>query len=615
MTTSPIELPPDNDTLGKLLHQMAYLRNRDYARLIALAEEAVPLAESLNRTADLCKSLYFMAWGYLRQGDFSKAALPAKRSLELATRHQLPIEEGFALSALAAVYLTLSQSAEGLELLLRQRQIAITHQHLYLVEMATHDIATCYMVAGQLDEALQLFHEDLRLIDEHGFVAEKSMTLLNMGTIYTIRHDYAEALPFFQQSLQVADQEQILEGQILALTYMVESYAYLNQLDEAKRWLSEAERRLASFAQPVQESRLRLARGRIFRQMQDWEQAAAVLEQALHETQEHDDVSTQVMVLDELASLLAETGDYRRAFDYLRRHHETNERMIDEQSRARNDVLRLLYETEAVQKEAELQRLRREVAERELEEYKRAEAERRETERLQLVLEQERELTATKERILTRVNHEFRTPLAIIRTATDLLTYHYLRLSEAKREYHQRVIQEQFARIEQQLNAIGMVLHVQHGAPSEAPAATALPLLSQKAIHEAQQQTQMLDRVDLVLDTEQTDVRVDASILCEIVTQLLTNALKFSQQRVLCIISIVETELVIRVIDQGIGIPPDETDKVFEPLYRASNIDEIRGNGLGLTIVRDYVALLRGHVQLESRIGHGTTVTVAVPLG
>ena len=75
-----------------------------------------------------------------------------------------------------------------------------------------------------------------------------------------------------------------------------------------------------------------------------------------------------------------------------------------------------------------------------------------------------------------------------------------------------------------------------------------------------------------------------------------------------------EATIIIHIIDKGIGIPVDEQKKVFESLYRASNNDEVPGNGLGLTIVRDYVSLIGGTIQLDSALAAGTTATVTIPL-
>ncbi|HIK08963.1 MAG TPA: response regulator [Oscillatoriaceae cyanobacterium M33_DOE_052] len=71
--------------------------------------------------------------------------------------------------------------------------------------------------------------------------------------------------------------------------------------------------------------------------------------------------------------------------------------------------------------------------------------------------------------------------------------------------------------------------------------------------------------------------------------------------------------LVFRVRDQGIGIPEEDRQKLFEMFYRCGNVGKIPGNGLGLAIVKQAVDLLSGSIGLESHVGEGTTFTVVLP--
>jgi PAS domain S-box-containing protein len=71
-----------------------------------------------------------------------------------------------------------------------------------------------------------------------------------------------------------------------------------------------------------------------------------------------------------------------------------------------------------------------------------------------------------------------------------------------------------------------------------------------------------------------------------------------------------DDQLEIKVIDNGIGIPENEIDRIFEPLYSTKNF----GAGLGLSIVKQIVNQHNGNIQLESLIGEGTTVTISLPL-
>jgi signal transduction histidine kinase len=98
---------------------------------------------------------------------------------------------------------------------------------------------------------------------------------------------------------------------------------------------------------------------------------------------------------------------------------------------------------------------------------------------------------------------------------------------------------------------------------------------------------------------------------------LIDNALKYNRQDRPIVVSIqhVDGWAIISVTDQGVGIPPEELQRVFERGYRASNVTRhFSGSGLGLAAAHQIAAEHGGTISLESQIGTGTTVTVRVPL-
>ena len=74
------------------------------------------------------------------------------------------------------------------------------------------------------------------------------------------------------------------------------------------------------------------------------------------------------------------------------------------------------------------------------------------------------------------------------------------------------------------------------------------------------------------------------------------------------------TKITVKIIDKGIGIPPEDQHKLFNTFFRASNTDGIQGTGLGLYIVKTFTERNSGTVQLESTLGKGTTITLEFPL-
>jgi DNA-binding response OmpR family regulator/anti-sigma regulatory factor (Ser/Thr protein kinase) len=136
------------------------------------------------------------------------------------------------------------------------------------------------------------------------------------------------------------------------------------------------------------------------------------------------------------------------------------------------------------------------------------------------------------------------------------------------------------------------------------------------------------------VEHEEIDVYCDRDMVEKILSNLLSNAFKFTPAggRVTVTVtqfrtqnftefgiqsSIPRSEIAITVSDTGIGIPPEQLDKVFDRFYQvdASQTREHEGSGLGLALVKELVELHHGAIQVRSEVGHGTTFTVQLPLG
>jgi signal transduction histidine kinase len=104
-------------------------------------------------------------------------------------------------------------------------------------------------------------------------------------------------------------------------------------------------------------------------------------------------------------------------------------------------------------------------------------------------------------------------------------------------------------------------------------------------------------------------------LLRHILGNLLTNALKYSPAGSAVELQIFQeaNELVLQVRDHGIGIPPEDMRRLFEPFYRASNVSNVNGTGLGLVIVKNSVEAHGGSLSVDSQVGIGTTFTVRLP--
>ena len=110
-------------------------------------------------------------------------------------------------------------------------------------------------------------------------------------------------------------------------------------------------------------------------------------------------------------------------------------------------------------------------------------------------------------------------------------------------------------------------------------------------------------------------VMADPRLLRQIAANLISNAIKYSPQgsEMLVLLERNDRQIMFSIRDQGIGIPESDQPRLFTAFQRASNVGEVRGTGLGLAIVKHAVELHGGTVELESKVGLGTTVTVKIP--
>ncbi|HEY9751192.1 MAG TPA: sensor histidine kinase, partial [Allocoleopsis sp.] len=108
----------------------------------------------------------------------------------------------------------------------------------------------------------------------------------------------------------------------------------------------------------------------------------------------------------------------------------------------------------------------------------------------------------------------------------------------------------------------------------------------------------------------------DENFLRHILSNLLSNAIKYSPAGGLVQFELIaqETTLTVQIQDQGIGIPPEDQLRLFEPFYRARNVDNIPGTGLGLAIAKKCVEAHGGQISVQSEVGVGTTFMVRLPI-
>ena len=235
--------------------------------------------------------------------------------------------------------------------------------------------------------------------------------------------------------------------------------------------------------------------------------------------------------------------------------------------------------------------------------------------KLQMALAHEVELNELKSHFISTVSHEFRTPLAIILSSSQMLQRYYDKLdAERKAVYFDR-IERQIRQMTSLLDDVLIISRASMGKLEFVPEQIDFQALCENTINEIRYSIVTNHTFELVTVGDCTDVFADPRLLRLIVTNLISNAAKYSPSDSVVAIELdcQPTEFRFSICDAGIGIPEAAQSHIFEPFYRATNVNSAPGTGLGLAIVKQSVEQHGGTLSVKSELNKGTTFTVILP--
>jgi PAS domain S-box-containing protein len=234
--------------------------------------------------------------------------------------------------------------------------------------------------------------------------------------------------------------------------------------------------------------------------------------------------------------------------------------------------------------------------------------------RMEAAFAKEVELDKLKLRVMQRLAHEFRTPLALIQLQTDALLQYLPRLSPEQIATKGEKIADSIQHMTEMIEEINLVLEGGLIANSVHFASLNLALLCRQIAHELAQQLKLPAKF-ILEGPETVMIKADAKLLRRALFHILRNAARYSEPEAPVTLRLEQQPkgIALFVIDTGLGILPNELERVFDPFFRGSNLGESSGLGLGLTLAKSAVAIHRGKIQINSVPKQGTTVQILLP--
>ncbi|MEM7045923.1 MAG: HAMP domain-containing sensor histidine kinase, partial [Pseudomonadota bacterium] len=236
-------------------------------------------------------------------------------------------------------------------------------------------------------------------------------------------------------------------------------------------------------------------------------------------------------------------------------------------------------------------------------------------EQLQGALERERELNGLQRQFVSMVSHEFRTPLAIIDASAQRIERRLESISRDRIAKGMKAVRRSVGRLTGLMESVLDAAHLEGGRIKFEPGDVAIGSLL-KDLVDSHAELYPDREFSLEQNNLPAVMQLDERLIRQVLSNLMSNALKYSPDGSSVRLAAWRDEaeaVCVAVSDEGVGIPKEELDQLFERFFRASTSTGIAGSGIGLHLVRHFVDLHDGTIDVQSTVGVGTTFTVRLP--
>jgi PAS domain S-box len=231
-------------------------------------------------------------------------------------------------------------------------------------------------------------------------------------------------------------------------------------------------------------------------------------------------------------------------------------------------------------------------------------------------LTREKELSELKSNFVSMVSHEFRTPLGIIQSSAELLRDFQQEMPPGERVDQLTSIARNTRRMADMMEEVLVLSRLDAGKLEFNPTSLDLRAFCRRVVDEVLSATNRRCHIELFFEDVPSEAKADEQLLGHIFTNLLSNAVKYSEAGATVRFTVKRNGryAVCIVCDRGIGILDEDQAQLFKAFHRGSNVGTRRGTGLGLLLVKRCADLHGGKVQVVSKTGEGTTVTINLAL-
>ncbi len=590
-----------------LLHYYASLAQNHNGNSIEHLMEARAAATYLERTQDTlflyysykeCSHASWLLGQYPNTLDF------LLRAYDLAKELNDKTEQKRVLNNLGSIYCSLGDYTSAIEQYEQSLELAKELQDDRSIAGSLGNIGVVYHQNQKYDIALEYYQQSLKQNELLGNTEAMLPTISNIGYIYSIMGRFEQSLEMFKRAYGLASEHKLTDSQILLFSDIGGIYLQMGEYEKASQYLNNSYSQISKVASSSSRHLILSQLSSLYAKS-DYagyqpELAITYMKEALDLAVENKESSRVAQYYKSLSEIEKKIGNFKTALDYLHKYVETDAEISTRSSEDRLNALQVRHRVDQLRSEAQIERLRN---------IDLAEANTR--------LE---ELNTEKNTILGIAAHDLKNPLASIKLAADFLLRHADALSpDDIGEFADDLLRSSsymFAIISNLLDINALESGKIKVDLTECDISGIVRFVTEGYHNRADEKFITLN---LHIAENIPNALTDEHRLREVLENLISNAIKFSPNGLAIDISAESlpqnNNLRITVRDHGPGISKNDMAKLFGKFQKLSArpTGGEDSTGLGLSIVKKLIELMKGNVWCESVEGEGAAFIVEIP--
>lgn len=638
----------DYQYIDSLIKILPRAESRNKTRLLAeissllintRPQEAIRYAEQglllLSPEEDTLRAdfLYLISLGNGKQGNFSRQLELGKECLPISLKIKDERRQTKIMSVIAMAYFNLGNFESSLRYQLKVLKIREAARDSAGLVGTYNNLGILYQRMNQLDDAIKSYQKALEYIESGKSAQIRGAVLNNLGSLFSRTGKNPEAIELLNEALTLHQASDNREGLSLTHNNLGIAFTSMGKDAEALEHYHKALKINEESGDKHGTAVTSLNLGSLLQKSGNQPGALKYFNYSLMLSLEEGFRDIEMNSYFNLAEFYKTTGDFRKAYENYRSYANLKDSLFTEETSENMNKMRAMYEAD--RKEQDNVLLNQKLA------YKQLQLNRRQTAiylamamlagllllsfslfRLYLhkkrALNKEMEFNRLISRFVSTVTHEFRTPLAGISSSVQLL-------QEFGKDFEESEQKKLFSRINDSLAGLKSMLEdltiLEKGKTgrtvvknNEFNFEDFFDELVRDILVSAQ------NSKDVVISASREPIigviTADRDLLRHALSNVISNAIKYSvgkgEVRIEKIL--VNNRLCINISDNGIGIPEEDIPYIFNDFFRSGNAESIPGTGLGMSIVKNSVELLKGEIKIFSKLKTGTRVELMIPV-